>query len=71
MLLSHHLAYDSYPNHITNNQSGYIILEAGEEQISIYGKNESFAKDYGKARNVATPYYSDHLQAFLLEIIQT
>lgn len=61
---SNHLAYDKYPDHITNNQAGYVILNVDEESISVYVKNGEFAINYCKENSLGIPLYFESFDAF-------
>ncbi len=63
---SKHLAYEHYPNHITNNQAGTVILDISNENIIVFVKNEAFAKDYRANRKWGNPEYSEVFDAFMI-----
>lgn len=64
---SQHLAYDSYPDiRITNNQAGYVIIDANEDELAFYVKNVEFAKNFRKKRNWSEPVFYNKLKAYFL-----
>jgi len=66
---SDHRAYDAWNNRdlpfITNNQAGYIILDITRNALSVYVKNEKFAKRIAEANEWET-FKSDELDAWYL-----
>ncbi len=44
---SQHLAYDKYPEvRITNNQAGFVVIEAKLQGLYLYVQNQEFANDF-------------------------
>lgn len=64
---SEHLAYTKYPDtRITNNQTGYVILETAHDSLKIYVKNYEFAKDFTLKRGWGIPSCDKGNQAYLI-----
>lgn len=66
---SDHLAYNPWHNRnlpiLTNNQAGYIILDITEDVLSVYVKNETFARNFTTANGWGT-FWSEPLDAWYL-----
>ncbi|GHV59211.1 hypothetical protein FACS1894103_2140 [Campylobacterota bacterium] len=66
---SEYLAYGKYPQHITNNQAGYIILDISLDAIKVYVENKDFARDFCSKLNRATPTFDRTKEAYLIGYI--
>lgn len=55
---SKYLAYDKYPDIITNNQAGYIVMNVTDNRVEFYVKNEKFANDYREKEGWSKSTYS-------------
>jgi beta-lactamase superfamily II metal-dependent hydrolase len=65
-----YLAYDKYPQHITNNQAGYIILDISLDAIKVYVKNKDFAVDFCKEHKLdKLPKFNSSKHAYLIGYI--
>ena len=65
---SKHLAYSCYPGppkiRITNNQAGYVVIDASATALTFYVKNYDFARDFKSKRAWPAPVFHSSFKAY-------